>query len=79
MRKQISRRTFLAQTGTMAAAAAMPAFPRAGATANAQPHRPGVGGCGWVVPSFSNRMIPPSRLENIDGWDIARPTLRKWS
>jgi sugar phosphate isomerase/epimerase len=41
MRKQISRRTFLAQTGTMAAAAAMPAFPRAGATANARPMRLG--------------------------------------
>jgi sugar phosphate isomerase/epimerase len=41
MRKQISRRTFLAQTGTMAAAAAMPAFPRTAATANARPMRLG--------------------------------------
>jgi sugar phosphate isomerase/epimerase len=41
MRNQISRRTFLAQTGTMAAAAAMPAFPRTGTTATARPMRLG--------------------------------------
>jgi sugar phosphate isomerase/epimerase len=41
MRKQISRRNFLAQTGTMAAAAAMPAFPRSGTAATARPMRLG--------------------------------------
>jgi len=41
MRNQISRRNFLAQTGTMAAAAAMPAFPRTGTTAAARPMRLG--------------------------------------
>ena len=41
MRNQISRRTFLAQTGTIAAAAAMPVFPRTGTSATARPMRLG--------------------------------------
>jgi sugar phosphate isomerase/epimerase len=41
MRNQISRRNFLVQTGTMAVAAAMPAFPRTGTSATARPMRLG--------------------------------------
>ena len=41
MRTRVSRRTFLAQAGAVATAAAKPAFPRAGATTAARPMRLG--------------------------------------